>query len=74
VKVHELISRLQDENEHAEVRFVYQSNYPLQDKVAGVWVAERGDDSAEEGVVYIVSGGQNNEMPYGPGAAFQEAW
>ncbi len=69
MNVTELIDRLEDLDPQAEVRFVYQASYPLQDKVQGVWHAEDN-----EKVVYIVSGGQNYDEPYGPRAAFQEAW
>ena len=35
----ELIERLDDEEPDAEVRFVYQATYPLQDDIKGVWAA-----------------------------------
>jgi hypothetical protein len=99
--VKELIERLEDLDPEAEIRFVYQANYPLQDDIAGVWEPEapvcsncqavldaRGEDGwycygckltyekdevelPEEGnLAYVVSGGQNYKMPYGPRAAF----
>lgn len=68
-----------------EVRFTYQENYPLQDTVAGGWaacLAETGFESDEDveelavleklGHFYLVSGGQDRDMPYGPKRAFEE--
>jgi len=63
----------------AELRFTYQSNYPLQDLVEGLWVDEERlyeedtDDDTEPPVVYLVSGGQDHDSPYGPRQAFEEA-
>ena len=64
--------------EDCEVRFVYQENYPLQEDVRGVWINEDEDDEdgeeSSEQVVYIVSGGQCRDNPYGPRRAFAEAY
>jgi hypothetical protein len=38
--VQELIDRLGELDLEAELRFVYQENYPLQDDIAGVWEPE----------------------------------
>ena len=60
-----------------EVLFAYQANYPLQDHIAGGWVpghiAYMDDEAADESVVYLVSGGQVHDQPYGPSQAFSEA-
>lgn len=69
--------------EDCEIRFVYQDNYPLQDDIRGLWVGEDDDDDdgdedeedeegSSEQVVYIVSGGQCWDNPYGPRRAFAE--
>ena len=62
-----------------EVLFVYQQNYPLQDHIAGGWVPshdadadDEPEDEADENAVYLVSGGQCYDMPYGPSQAFDE--
>lgn len=62
----------------AELRFAYQSNYPLQDHVEGLWFDEEAhyneeDDAAEPPTIYLVSGGQDHDNPYGPRQAFEEA-
>lgn len=71
------IARLREEghNPNAEVRFVYQQNYPLQDEVQGVAVQSDIDDGDTEAgsdadIVYLVSGGQVYSDPYGPRAAW----
>lgn len=74
--VNQLIERLEElrQIDHGddEVRFVYQENYPLQDRIRGVWVSDcEGDDPD---VVYIVSGGQCRDNPYGPVDAFAESF
>jgi len=62
-----------------EVLFAYQSNYPLQDHIAGGWVPdlandeEDDDEATDDEVVYLVSGGQVYDKPYGPSRAFSEA-
>ncbi len=62
-----------------EVLFAYQANYPLQDHIAGGWVPGPADDEDEDEdatdaeVVYLVSGGQVYDQPYGPSRAFSEA-
>jgi hypothetical protein len=63
-----------------EVLFAYQANYPLQDHIAGGWIPGPADDEDEhddatddEVVVYLVSGGQVHDQPYGPSRAFAEA-
>ena len=64
-----------------EVLFAYQANYPLQDHIAGGWIWEPANDGREEedegdvddSVVYLVSGGQVHDRPYGPRRAFDEA-
>ena len=61
-----------------EVLFAYQSNYPLQDHIAGGWIPgpaddEDEDDATDDEVVYLVSGGQVYDKPYGPSRAFREA-
>lgn len=79
MNVQELIDRLQDMIDGGDiqpetiVKFVYQSNYPLQDNVKGIWFAE-GQGVENVGEVYIVSAGQDHNQPYGPGTAFEEAW
>ena len=80
--VNQLIERLQEMcemgYEDCEVRFVYQENYPLQEDVRGVWINDDEDDEdgeeSSEQVVYIVSGGQCRDNPYGPRRAFVEAY
>jgi hypothetical protein len=113
VKIRDLIERLEEHDQEAEVRFVYQEHWPLQDDIAGVWAAsgepacptgeghelqlhyEQGrvvegerwcvdcqlvyeedelqkPDGDNDGVVYVVSGGQHYAAPYGPKAAFVE--
>lgn len=72
----------------SELRFTYQSNYPLQDFVEGLWFDEEAyyNEDAEEAseeasedqemtlpTVYLVSGGQDHDSPYGPRQAFEEA-
>lgn len=67
-----------------EVLFAYQANYPLQDHIAGGWIpgpadeADEDDESPDDeaisdAVVYLVSGGQVSDIPYGPSRAFSEA-
>ena len=63
-----------------EVLFTYQSNYPLQDHIAGGWVPghvaymdDEPEEETDQNAVYLVSGGQCYEMPYGPSRAFEEA-
>lgn len=61
-----------------ELRFVYQQNYPLQDTVCGVAIASEDEDDEDKDVtkesdpkyIYIVSGGQDHDEPYGPKSAF----
>ena len=73
MKVTELIELLGEVDPEAEVRFVYQENYPLQDHIAGVWDAsEAGADPTYAGKVYLVSAGQVYDQPYGPPRAFAE--
>lgn len=64
--------------EDREIRFVYQDTYPLQEDIRGLWIKEDEEDGDEEGsseqVVYIVSGGQCRDNPYGPRRAFAEAY
>ena len=73
MKVTELLQLLEEVDPEAEVGFVYQQNYPLQDVIAGVWDAtEAGADPTYAGKAYIVSGGQVWDMPYGPARAFAE--
>ena len=58
-----------------EIRFAYQSNYPLQDLLEGVWYDEDDEDDQEESesnVFYLVSGGQDTNHPYAPRVAFEE--
>jgi hypothetical protein len=55
-----------------ELRFAYQPNYPLQDRVGGVWFNEESSDEDEASVFYLVSGGQDRNCPYAPSAAFDE--
>lgn len=57
-----------------ELRFAYQANYPLQDWIEGIWYDEEDDSQEDEDkIVYIVSGGQDHDNPYGPKAAFENA-
>ena len=62
-----------------EVLFAYQANYPLQDHIAGGWIPgpaddeDEDDDATDAEVVYLVSGGQVYDQPYGPSRAFSEA-
>ena len=65
-----------------EVLFAYQANYPLQDHIAGGWIPGhrrrrrrrgRDDEATDDEVVYLVSGGQVYDKPYGPSRAFSEA-
>ncbi len=60
-----------------EVLFAYQENYPLQDRIAGGWIpghaADMDDAPVDESVVYLVSGGQCYDQPYGPSQAFVDA-
>ena len=59
-----------------EVLFAYQQNYPLQDHIAGGWIPghdDDEDDATDDEVVYLVSGGQVYDKPYGPSRAFREA-
>ena len=58
-----------------ETRFAYQSNYPLQDVIAGVWYDEDDEADQEEAgtdVFYLVSGGQDYNNPYAPSVVFEE--
>jgi len=63
-----------------DLRFVYQPNYPLQDEVAGVYdpledpESELPEEESDLPVpcLYLVSGGQDREQPYGPSAAFEQ--
>jgi hypothetical protein len=60
-----------------ELRFAYQPNYPLQDYVGGVWYSDLsgpydGPNDKAEGKVYLVSGGQDRDMPYAPRRAFDD--
>lgn len=67
-----------------EVLFAYQANYPLQDHIAGGWIPDlaaddegededEDDEATDDEVVYLVSGGQVYDKPYGPSRAFSEA-
>jgi hypothetical protein len=62
-----------------EVLFAYQRHYPLQDHIAGGWIPgpaddeDADDDATDDEVVYLVSGGQVYDQPYGPRRAFEEA-
>ena len=58
--------------EDKEVLFTYQENYPLQDSIAGVWLPEWDEEEPFDHHVYLVSGGQCRQDPYGPRQAFQE--
>ncbi len=46
--VKQLIEQLEDMDEDAEVRFVYQSSYPLQDDIRGVWQMEGPECSRQD--------------------------
>ena len=59
-----------------ETRFAYQANYPLQDKIEGVWFDDdiENDEDGElrvDATFYLVSGGQDYDNPYAPRAAFE---
>ena len=77
--LNELIGQLQElvDGGHGDyqVLAVYQPNYPLQEKVAGVWFDDEpeneDEDENENKFIYIVvDGHQNGVSPYGPRAAF----
>lgn len=53
------------------IRLAVQPNYPLQELVEGLWLAD--EDSLEGTVVYIVSGGSDYDQPYAPKQAFDNA-
>ena len=77
-KLKNLLEQMADEGYgDREVLFAYQANYPLQDHIAGGWVpghvAYMDDEPVDESVVYLVSGGQVYDKPYGPSRAFSEA-
>ena len=63
----------------SELRFAYQPNYPLQDKVDGIWFDEEKakeadvDPDAEQPLFYIVSAGQDYDSPYAPRVAFENS-
>ena len=75
MKVRELIGRLSEYSEEAEVRVMHQPRYPLEHDLAGV--VSRHEIDAHEGketahdepeVVYLLEGGQ---VGYGRGAAWE---
>ena len=81
-----LLEQMADEGfGEREVLFAYQANYPLQDHIAGGWIpgpaddadadedADADDEATDDEVVYLVSGGQVYDKPYGPSRAFSEA-
>ena len=74
-----LLEQMADEGlGEREVLFAYQQHYPLQDHIAGGWIPrpaddEDEDDDTDDQVVYLVSGGQVYDQPYGPSRAFSEA-
>jgi len=62
-----------------EIRLTYQSNYPLQSHVRGVWAPDDSEESeeldlrdSERNVVWVVSDGQVRETPYGHGEAWDD--
>lgn len=63
--VAELIEELSGLNEESEIRFVYQSNYPLQDDIAGVWQKEEEECRACGGTGLTDPGaaGDGNPVP-----------
>jgi hypothetical protein len=67
----------EDGRGECEVLFVYQESYPLQDHIADGWIPATDDedeaDAIDDQVVYLVSGGQVYDNPYGPSRAFDEA-
>ncbi len=83
MRLSELIERLEEfaavRDDDPEVMVVHQPNYPLQETVQGVWMAEEGEteeepnDAEANGFVYVVAGGQHPNQsvsPYGPRDAF----
>lgn len=81
--VREMIERLGEYDQDAEVRIASQPSYPLQSTVRGVCsmdeVREYSTDdlddsnSPEENVVFIVEASQVYETPYAPRDCFEVA-
>lgn len=63
--VYELMEQLKRFDPEAEVRLAYQQSYPLQDHVRGAVQSQEADELAAP-LVWIVSGGQVYDTPYGP--------
>lgn len=68
ITVRELIERLQDAPEDAEVRVAIQPSYPLQTTLHGV------ADGEDERVVYLVASDNHPTNPYTPHNLWEEAY